>query len=150
MTQEYVCGFAFNADLTQVAVIRKLRPTWQAGKLNGIGGKIEPTDKTHYQAMEREFQEETGVRIMAHDWKSFCTYSGYETRDTNRTENRFVVHFFCCAGVDLETLQTTTDEQVCRIQVDELSFENTVPNLQWLIPLALQRLKHPFESIVVY
>lgn len=56
---EYVLGFMFNEDESKVLLVHKNRPTWQAGKLNGIGGKIE-AGETPLQAMEREFMEETG------------------------------------------------------------------------------------------
>lgn len=34
---KYVVGFAFDLTLTMVALIRKNRPEWQMGLLNGIG-----------------------------------------------------------------------------------------------------------------
>lgn len=37
----YVVGFLFDSEFRQVALIRKQKPQWQAGLLNGIGGKIE-------------------------------------------------------------------------------------------------------------
>jgi hypothetical protein len=42
---EYVVGFAFDTD-GRVALIRKNRPEWQAGRLNGIGGHVEATGYT--------------------------------------------------------------------------------------------------------
>ena len=38
--QEYVCGLLFSVDRTRVLLIRKRRPAWQAGRLNGVGGKV--------------------------------------------------------------------------------------------------------------
>jgi 8-oxo-dGTP diphosphatase len=60
MTQHYVNGFMFSPDHQRVALIHKRQPTWQAGYLNGIGGKIE-LGETAAEAMVREFSEETGV-----------------------------------------------------------------------------------------
>ena len=57
--QLYVLGFAFTTD-GRVALIQKKRPAWQAGRLNGIGGKVEGTEHSA-AAMVREFREETGV-----------------------------------------------------------------------------------------
>jgi hypothetical protein len=34
-----VAGFLFRNNDTEVALIRKNKPDWQKGKLNGIGGK---------------------------------------------------------------------------------------------------------------
>jgi hypothetical protein len=38
--QDYVVGFLFRNNLSEVALIKKDRPAWQAGHLNGIGGKL--------------------------------------------------------------------------------------------------------------
>ena len=59
--QNYVVGFLFNKDETQVALVRKNRPEWQAGNLNGIGGKMEVGETTN-ECMQREFKEETGLK----------------------------------------------------------------------------------------
>ena len=53
--KEYVVGFMFSEE------ILKNKPDWQAGRLNGVGGKVEPNEYPD-QAMVREFEEETGVR----------------------------------------------------------------------------------------
>ncbi len=37
----YVCGFMMSWDMQEFLLIKKTHPEWQAGKLNGIGGKIE-------------------------------------------------------------------------------------------------------------
>jgi 8-oxo-dGTP diphosphatase len=58
--QMYVVGFLFNQDRNKVALIKKLKPQWQRGLLNGVGGKIE-AGETSKEAMIREFREETGV-----------------------------------------------------------------------------------------
>lgn len=71
--QEYACGFLFSEDRSRVLLIRKRRPAWQAGKLNGVGGKIEPGE-TPLQAMRREFREEAGVDIA--DWQQVLRLSG--------------------------------------------------------------------------
>jgi 8-oxo-dGTP pyrophosphatase MutT (NUDIX family) len=56
---EYVVGFVFDPDESHLLLIWKNRPAWQAGKLNGPGGKRE-NGETPLAAMEREFGEETG------------------------------------------------------------------------------------------
>ena len=65
--------FGNNED---VALIRKNRPAWQKGKLNGIGGHIEQTDKTPYDAMVREFEEETGFSEYTCFWYEFASLEG--------------------------------------------------------------------------
>jgi 8-oxo-dGTP diphosphatase len=60
--QSYVVGFIFNKERTRVALIRKDRPDFQAGKLNGIGGKIEKGEEADH-CMVREAIEETGFKF---------------------------------------------------------------------------------------
>ena len=38
---EYVVGFMLETLSDRVIVIRKQKPLWQSGLLNGVGGKIE-------------------------------------------------------------------------------------------------------------
>ena len=71
----YVVGFLFKEDKSSVVLIRKDRPAWQAGKLNGVGGKIEPNESA-IDAMVREFREETSVDTNPSIWKHFCWIHG--------------------------------------------------------------------------
>lgn len=67
----YVLGFAFTPEVgmyRRVALIEKKKPKWQEGRINGIGGKIEPGE-TAVQAMSREFYEETSVFLGAEHWR---------------------------------------------------------------------------------
>lgn len=121
----YVVGFAFDTAKTRVALIRKNRPTWQAGRLNGIGGKIEEGE-TPLDAMSREFQEETGYPYPIW-WESFCVYSGPD----------YTVNFFYAAGVNLQDCRTATDEEVIIFKISEIPEKELIYNLNWLIPLAL-------------
>lgn len=70
----YVVGFLFDQELQRVALIRKNKPRWQAGLLNGIGGKIEITDDNPHDAMFREFKEE--AELCWSDWSYFAKMSG--------------------------------------------------------------------------
>lgn len=119
---EYVAGFMFEAN--KVALVKKNRPKWQAGRLNGIGGHLEPNE-TIYEAMAREFVEETGYKTEAGDWINFNTLFGPD----------FKVHFFYTWG-SLSYLKSTTDEEIVSILVDEITVNNAIPNLTWLIPMA--------------
>ena len=71
---DYVAGFLFSEGLTTIALIEKQKPTWQKGKHNAIGGKIEPNE-TADEAMRREFREETGFDVP--NWTMFCVLGKY-------------------------------------------------------------------------
>ena len=128
----YVCGFCFDPTGKQVVLIKKNRPEWQAGLLNGVGGKLE-AGESFTQAMEREFEEETGVIVK--DWKLFCEYTGKD----------YIVYFFKAFSLEYDKVKSKTDEHVMTYTIDFLNntvdkkwAENkTIDNLKWLIPLAL-------------
>jgi 8-oxo-dGTP diphosphatase len=71
--QEFVVGFLFSRCEQRVVLIEKNRPEWQAGLLNGPGGKIEPGETT-LEAIRREFREEAGLDIPG--WEHFCERRG--------------------------------------------------------------------------
>ncbi len=50
-----VCGLVFNSDQSKIALILKNRPKFLAGKMNGIGGKVE-IGEGHAESMSREFE----------------------------------------------------------------------------------------------
>lgn len=77
MTVRYVLGFLFDPDYTHVAMIKKLKgPPAVVGKWNGVGGHIEDSDFNSYEAMSREFVEETGLNIPHYDWEKFAIIEG--------------------------------------------------------------------------
>lgn len=44
MKTYYTLGFLFDYGQLNVALIRKTKPKWQAGLLNGIGGHVEENE----------------------------------------------------------------------------------------------------------
>lgn len=127
--QTYACGLLFSPDRTRVLLIRKRRPAWQAGKLNGLGGKIEPGESP-LEAMRREFREEAGLDIA--DWQEVLALSG---PDDAGSGVGWRGHFFRAFG-DLDAAQPMTDEQLERHPVHALP-RDLIPNLHWMIPLML-------------
>lgn len=126
---KYVAGFLFSLDRTEVVLINKLRPAWQAGLLNGVGGRIQDGE-TPYEAMVREFEEEAGLH--RDNWKHFCTLEGVDWQ----------VDFFKSFGVmgDLKNaVHSVTDEKIEIVGTDMIArLQRVVSNLRWLIPLALE------------
>lgn len=121
----YVVGFCFNVTGELVVLLEKKKPAWQAGLLNGPGGKVEFAE-TDRQAMSREFYEETGVRISSAEWSKFAEI----------TLPGACVLFYTARLFDLQAIKTLESEEVGVYQVKDLP-ANVIPNLRWLIPLAL-------------
>ena len=129
---EYVVGFLIDRVSREVALVRKNRPDWQAGKCNGIGGKIEPNESPD-EAMAREFEEEAGHSRT--DWERFCVLVGGEP--WSRSDG-FQVHFFRAFASNLHDLVfTKTDEFIVVSPLDDLP--EHVPNLDWLLPMAMNK-----------
>lgn len=125
--QLYVCGFAYNGD--DVLLIRKNRPDWQEGKLNGIGGHVDSESAS--DAMIREFHEEAGV-LLDLDQLTLCVRLMVE-------EPKAIVTFFRLELTDKQCfkIKSMTDERVQWIHVFNLynTPYSIIPNLRWLIPL---------------
>jgi 8-oxo-dGTP diphosphatase len=131
---EYVCGFLVTAPADgawdpmgggRVLLIRKARPEWQRGKLNGVGGKVEPGE-TPMAAMIREFTEEAGwetdgwverVVLQKSDWRV-----------------RFMIK--CIAAGSRVELRGKPDEPLSWHDLP-LCLPDAIPNLQWVVPLCL-------------
>ncbi len=123
----YCCGFAFDEARERVALVRKRSPDWQRGKLNGVGGKVEQGESAA-GAMSREFHEETGHHVPAWAWREYARLSG----------NGYDVAFLWCVGPDeLFVDGGRGEEDVEVVRLDEMSGLHVVPNLRWLVPLAL-------------
>lgn len=128
---KYVVGFVFTKDQLQVLLMTKKRPEWQQGFLNGVGGKIEKDEKA-IDAMIREFGEET-VYCPETKWEQFASLVG-KTED----DELFEVKFFRAFGLYTINIQKDNphDELTNLYEVENLP-ENVIPNLRYLIPMAL-------------
>lgn len=132
MNKEYTVGFAFDKEDYKVVLILKEKPEWQAGCLNGVGGKME-AGETPVQTMVREFLEETGVKTNTDDWKYFGLLQG-DVEETSK------VHVFV-SQIDTAKCSTLTKEIVTTIDPENIMNYRTVDNLPWLILAAQLYLK---------
>lgn len=134
-----VAGFAFNHDLSEVAMIRKIKPKWQANKLNGIGGKVEDFDTNDWWAMVREFEEETSVITYTDQWEEICRIYA-----DDRGDDSFTVQFYytILTSEQWDGLTTTTAEEVVKIKVDDLSNHDRIDNIDMLVAYSLYKYQH--------
>jgi 8-oxo-dGTP diphosphatase len=130
-------GFLFSSDLQSVLLIHKNRPAWQAGKVNGLGGKCE-VGETPAQCMSRELHEETGLIVPDPYWKTVGTLTW--------TEWHVYVLTSVYAGSIEEPLHQT-DETVAWYPVTKLP-ATIMSNLSWLIPLSLDVLSNDSELTI--
>ncbi len=123
----YVLGFLFRDSRTSVVLIRKRKPKWQDGLLNGIGGKIE-VGESPYEAMVREFREECGVDTSKSGWREYAEMSGDDFK------------VFCLKACDSDAWRQVGTVEVEKVEChhpDLLNQQDCVSNLLWLIELAL-------------
>lgn len=126
--RNYVLAFMVDATKNQILLIKKKRPAFQAGKMNGIGGKIEG-DETPVDAIIREVEEETGLKTTEYEWANFGEM---------RLPDGGKVHLFKTFRDDLENALSMTDEEVVVMDIDYNVLKPLVmPNLIWLIDVAM-------------
>lgn len=133
---DYVLGFAFRhcpcgCGHAEVALVQKLRPSWMAGKLNGVGGHIKENESPA-EAMAREFHEEAGVLTSA--WRPFGIFHHGPAR----------VHLFRADLLEDARLKdqfSAQEEDVHWYLADQTLYNNSrlIPNLKILIPCALDK-----------
>lgn len=138
---KWVCGFLFNHRHSMVALIHKAKgPAPVVGKLNGIGGKIEPGEDAYY-AMAREFREEAGVLVPAERWRQFAALD-------MRAQAGTVLFFEATAtSFEFSNVRTVEREPVMWVEYNRLHLYNVVPNLHWLVPMAFDKDRVTAEVI---
>jgi 8-oxo-dGTP diphosphatase len=119
MSTEYVLGFVFNQH-DEVLLMWKGKPVFQAGRLNGIGGKIE-NGETPFEAMERETREEVST---SHDirWKPAGEFFGRDWR----VSVFCAYHNYAIESKEAERVQWFDSQAIPR---------RCIYNLRWLVPL---------------
>lgn len=148
----YCCGFVFNKELDRVLLIKKNKgPANMAGKLNGIGGKVEK-DESAKDATIRECREETGMNI--DDWNYFAcltvdgyhkVYFYYAIVDSFTFTER-VGDFFTIKSIYSQLEAEEIDDYWIKINPNKDIYGDYtdlphMPNLEYLIPMAINHYK---------
>ena len=104
--QSFVAGLMFDDEMQRVVLIRKDRPAWQRGLLNGVGGKMEDGEGS-IDTMLREFKEEAGVQTTRSEWSYFMQLRG----------DQFYVDFFFGRSTEhFEAAHTTESEKLVKLE----------------------------------
>ena len=137
--KQYVACILFDKYLSKAMLIRKSRPKWMKGKLNGIGGHIEYKESP-FNAIQREFTEKTG--LINPKWTQFAILTGIDNE-----HNLFKVYWFT-ATVDQpdDWRATNPDNEPVNwyLLIDDthsIVDNNMIPNLKWLIEMAKTHIK---------
>lgn len=147
-----VLGFALDLQNQQVLLIRKKRPDWQAGKLNGIGGHMDGSDGGSTRAaMRREFAEETGVQTLLEDWR----HCGIMQRFGKGLKDRdgWAVSVYCIDSSKYPDfpVRQTTDEEPQWVNIDQLvglaRGGNALDNIPVLVTLCTMPVSQPSNSV---
>lgn len=132
---KYVVGFAFNMDRRTVLLITKLKPEWQKGSLNGIGGKVE-TGESPLFAMDREAIEETGLHLV---W----TERGI-MRGVNNDGTSFFCHVFYAYSDRISEFKQMEKEQLKIYTVRAVWLEKYIDNVLFLLEFGQSPDTRPF------
>jgi 8-oxo-dGTP pyrophosphatase MutT (NUDIX family) len=118
------CPVFNGPDIVDVMLIRKAKPAWQKGRLNLVGGKVEPGESFD-QAAEREFGEETGL----------SSY-GYRRAGTIRSDRSdFVIGVYTC-NTEWKEIQSEPGEPVAWYDWADVKDDPALmENLKTVIPL---------------
>lgn len=125
--QEYVCGFLFDKELKNILLIEKNRPDYMAGKLTGLGGKIEDNESP-LAAMIREFREEAGRYV--DNWVEFCSIGSVNHK----------IYYFYSVVDNIYDVKQLEDEIIDHFNLNDLMVSENLPtmaNLKWLLQLSL-------------
>lgn len=112
---DYVMGFLFSPDKSKVVLIEKNRPDGLAGKLNGVGGKVDGAELFD-DAMQREFIEEAGLFV--EDWGNYRIFLFGDD---------FRIFVFSAVSENYYLVSTMTDEKIVIVDVCDLFKLNLAP-----------------------
>ena len=127
MLKKYVVGILTDPDRKRILLIDKKFPSWQKGKLNGVGGKVESFDRTPKDAMIRECFEETGLTVLS--WRLFMKL-------IRKSRNGHVYFFFGISDqLDMAFPYNDVSEIVKVYDISNLP-TRIMKNLLWIIPMA--------------
>ena len=131
MKTKYTVGLAFSdSSPKHVLLLKKNRPVWQVGFLNGPGGKVD-SNETLRECLVREFEEEVGIATSMSAWDRKVVLT-----DISRNTE---ISFFSIKLEDFWNFQMKTDEKPIPVQVDRLSLSNALPSIKWIVPFILAK-----------
>ena len=140
----YTVGFVFDTTLEQVLLVHKQKPEFQAGFLNGMGGKIEDGE-TAVQCMTRECTEETALVIPESDWMQFATI-----KDTNGMNPKAEIYVYAAIYQGAMADAHKNDYEEIEWFPHQPLPDNALPNVRFLVPMAREKLRgHDLKEVII-
>ena len=144
--KSYVLRFIFDLNLEKILWMKKNRPDFQKGKLNGLGGSIE-LNEYPLDAIRREIKEECGLDI--EQWVNFGKLLDHV--------NGHNIELFYTVTNEIYNFKQMEDEEVKIYDLDEYLADtsdnyydrlgypnktcyknfNRMRNIDWMITMAL-------------
>lgn len=128
----YVLVYVYDPETNKVLIIHKDRPSWQNGKINFPGGKIEEEDKTPAHAASRELYEETEIFISYYDLELSGKIFG----------NDFSIHVFKVEHEKCDVHSTESELPEWINYFELLKRDNLIPNLYVMTSLLMSNIKN--------
>jgi 8-oxo-dGTP diphosphatase len=137
--EKMVAGFLFSYDKKYVMLVQKKKPEWQKGKFNAIGGHVNDRE-TPEKAMQRTFEKEAGIETLLINWE----------HDVTLTSNSWHVDFYHTfsdapfegkrhSALLLHSESRKESIYLCEVNEVVTLSDMIVSNLQWLIPICLDK-----------
>lgn len=133
----YVVGFAFDHPGEHGLFVEKTHPSWQRGRMNGLGGKVDSGERPN-DAMARKFREETRGTLVGSaayrpdGWRHVASLVGDDWQSLVYTTR---LNF-----MDISALNGTFNdehERLVALALGELPYRRTLPNVLYLVPLCV-------------
>lgn len=134
--KKYSLVFIFTEEMNRVLMIQKIKPEFQRGLLNGVGGLMESKDMDMKSCAVREMKEETNLDITKKDLTYVLTMKGKDWEVS-------VFAGFYRQEMGIEKQLTNEYPK----WVYPGSYAKMIPNLEWIIPMCKNVLMNK-ESIV--
>lgn len=132
--RRYTLGFVFAKRPSghHVLLLRKARPAGQAGRFNGVGGKLEAGETPH-ECMAREAEEEVGLKRPPAEWRRFGSLS-----DEGFFMDLFMLYV---SSEDMDRAlafsQRTDEPADCFGVLELMLLPEVLPNIPYLVQMAL-------------
>jgi 8-oxo-dGTP pyrophosphatase MutT (NUDIX family) len=163
---DFCVGFMREALSDRILMVRKAKPTWQTGLLNGVGGKVDHqvpvvpeavaqvaakiTNRpvadfqtqtrleTPLEAMVREFREETGIQTTPDEWRLVLFMN--DKRDFYTGGEGGTVYWFAATRRFLPKLPPRvldSGEELTTVRLQDVwSRPDMLASPRWVIPMA--------------